>query len=481
MIQFSSLSLGATYDFALATDVNDSVDFSLIDAGQLGQLQQSPGIDVIVLQGGNDTALDTDEGRYFFGNAGNDSIDLQGGNDFGSGGRDSDTLTGGNGDDSLFGNLGDDSLSGDAGNDRILGGQGEDKISGGAGNDYLGGDKGSDTLTGGDGADTFVLQAGFGIDTVTDFEVTRDKFILPAGVKFETLKFDEISASETEIFIVGATSPLVVVVGVGSQNFKEAFFIEPEVTPGNTMESSFDLGVVEGARQLDGFVGALDTYDFYKFSLKEYTILKLDDYDGSSLSLRVFGDLNRDGKNTITDYSKIFQSTYSQEEDHIQRLDWSTNYRDVGLPPGEYSILFSSEQHYEEIYSYNLMFEKTPINSKFDPSSSLKNAYDLGNINDSLKITEYVGKFDTDDMYKVIVSKQGILQVSLVDPGNTSYYRSQTIGSSIILDVDQDGSFDNKVDKDLGVSSAVSPGQYYIRVKSEGDAGEMYQLSLSLS
>jgi Ca2+-binding RTX toxin-like protein len=108
MIQFSSLSLGATYDFALATDVNDSVDFSLIDAGQLGQLQQSPGIDAIVLQGGNDTALDTDEGRYFFGNAGNDSIDLQGGNDFGSGGRDSDTLTGGNGDDSLFGNLGDD-------------------------------------------------------------------------------------------------------------------------------------------------------------------------------------------------------------------------------------------------------------------------------------------------------------------------------------------------------------------------------------
>jgi len=40
MIQFSSLSLGATYDFAWATDVNDSIGFSLIDDESLSELQR---------------------------------------------------------------------------------------------------------------------------------------------------------------------------------------------------------------------------------------------------------------------------------------------------------------------------------------------------------------------------------------------------------------------------------------------------------
>jgi hypothetical protein len=347
-----------------------------------------------------------------------------------------------------------------------LGGQGEDKISGGAGNDYLGGDKGSDTLTGGDGADTFVLQAGFGIDTVTDFEVTQDKFILPAGVKFETLKFDEISASETEIFIVGATSPLVFVVGVGAQDFKEAFFIEPEITPGNASKPSFDLGVVEGVRQFDGFVGALDPYDFFKFSVQDYTTINTLESSGN-IYVDIFGDVNRDGQRLVEIDDGYYD--FLGGEDKIPSNSSDGRF---SLPPGEYTLAFS-DLNSEELYSYELMFSKSPLNSRFDPPSSLRSAYDLGVIDtdETISITEYVGTFDTSDIYKVSVSK----------PGTLSAYKSEGYNDSeIILDVNKNGIFESQTDKELGYSSAVGVGEYYIEV-TRTSSSDIYQLDISLS
>ena len=50
----------------------------------------------------------------------------------------------------------------------------DDSLDGGVGDDTLIGGEGNDTLTGGDGADTFVIGAGDGNDTITDFDVDND-------------------------------------------------------------------------------------------------------------------------------------------------------------------------------------------------------------------------------------------------------------------------------------------------------------------
>jgi Ca2+-binding RTX toxin-like protein len=87
------------------------------------------------------------------------------------GGDGNDTLDGDDGDDQLFGHGDDDILNGGNGADFLAGGLGNDVMDGGAGSDFLSGEQGNDTMTGGVGAfDYFLMQNGFGNDTITDFE-----------------------------------------------------------------------------------------------------------------------------------------------------------------------------------------------------------------------------------------------------------------------------------------------------------------------
>jgi Ca2+-binding RTX toxin-like protein len=122
------------------------------------------------------------------GYAGNDSISGGDGSDTLRGGPDSDTVSGGAGNDAhLNGNVGADSVSGGAGDDSVYGGKDNDTIAGDDGNDRLSGDLGADQMTGGAGADTFVIRAGFGADTVTDFSAAQgDKILLATGATYTT-------------------------------------------------------------------------------------------------------------------------------------------------------------------------------------------------------------------------------------------------------------------------------------------------------
>ena len=68
------------------------------------------------------------------------------------------------------------------GNDTIEGNALDNILKSGAGDDTLTGGSGDDTLTGGSGEDTFVLDAVFGDDTITDFDVSSDMIDLSAIV-----------------------------------------------------------------------------------------------------------------------------------------------------------------------------------------------------------------------------------------------------------------------------------------------------------
>jgi Ca2+-binding RTX toxin-like protein len=128
------------------------------------------------------------------------------------------TQTGGSSNDILTGTAGNDSLKGLRGNDILIGNAGNDTLIGGNGKDTLTGGPGTDTLTGGNGQDIFVFASGEGIDTITDFNLERDKIGLTEGLTFGNLSF-----SGNEILM--GSDVLAVLTGVNTNTLTASNFV----------------------------------------------------------------------------------------------------------------------------------------------------------------------------------------------------------------------------------------------------------------
>jgi Ca2+-binding RTX toxin-like protein len=86
------------------------------------------------------------------------------------GSQGNDDITGGNGANFLDGQGGNDRLIGNGGADTILGGGGNDTINAGAGSDVVDGGAGDDIINTGTGNDRIILAAGFGNDSINQFD-----------------------------------------------------------------------------------------------------------------------------------------------------------------------------------------------------------------------------------------------------------------------------------------------------------------------
>jgi Ca2+-binding RTX toxin-like protein len=168
------------------------------------------------------TPVATEGNDFLWGTPNDDSIDALGGNDVLTGSLGADHLNGGDGFDTvdysasalgvmvdmargmgftgdaegdtyvsiervvgsqhgdvIVGNHNGMTLEGGNGDDWLSGGLGNDRIVGGAGNDTLRGDIASGTVRDPGGVDQFVLGLDTGRDLIVDFEVSKDKIVLP--------------------------------------------------------------------------------------------------------------------------------------------------------------------------------------------------------------------------------------------------------------------------------------------------------------
>jgi Tol biopolymer transport system component len=134
-----------------------------------------------------------------------------------------DNLTGTSGNDIINGSEGDDVLIGLRGNDVLNGGDGNDILSGGKGSDTLNGGLGNDNLVGGGAKDVFVLGAGLGVDTISDFTNSQDIIQLINGLTFGQLSVSP-GTNGTLIRVASSGEVLASVTGVapnliGSEDF----------------------------------------------------------------------------------------------------------------------------------------------------------------------------------------------------------------------------------------------------------------------
>lgn len=156
---------------------------------------------------GDDTLVGQGNDNRLFGGIGRDTLNGSGGSDtlFGDegddylvGGLDGDFLVGGEGDDLLEGGEGDDDLIGGPGQDRLIGGAGVDSLtSGGGGAVMIGGDGGDDYFVN-SSSDQIIEQA---LDTGTDIVFATVDFTLSANVENLTLN----GAKSTTLFGTGNT------------------------------------------------------------------------------------------------------------------------------------------------------------------------------------------------------------------------------------------------------------------------------------
>ena len=153
-------------------DANEGTDevISLLSSYTLGGNVDGLSFDVgavNVLGKGN--ALEND----IFADAGNDQLEGLGGNDRLYGREGNDQLSGGDGRDTLYGETGNDTLNGGAGNDELIGGAGIDTLAGGSGDD---------TYVVTDGGDVIQEIANGGIDFVgTTVNLTLSAFVENVG------------------------------------------------------------------------------------------------------------------------------------------------------------------------------------------------------------------------------------------------------------------------------------------------------------
>jgi len=107
---------------------------------------------------------------------------------------------------SIDGGGGNDQITGSAGDDWIIGRAGTDTLNGGPGTDIIDGGAGNDTLRGGLGNDTFKFAAGFGNDTIPDFDANptggQDKIDL-RGMGLTYANITHTAGSNTVITVPG--------------------------------------------------------------------------------------------------------------------------------------------------------------------------------------------------------------------------------------------------------------------------------------
>ncbi|HEX8064325.1 MAG TPA: cadherin domain-containing protein, partial [Allosphingosinicella sp.] len=180
--------------------------------GGANRIDGLDGNNVIHGWAGDDVLLAGTGADFLYGDDGDDAISGADGIDTMDGGNGNDRLTGGAGNDKLRGEDGDDVLNagegddsiveGGLGQDHIFGEQGNDILTGGAGDDLIGGGTGNDTMDGAAGNDIFLVERGFGTDTIADTDGVNI-------LQFADASFDQLwltrSGSDLLVRVVGTT------------------------------------------------------------------------------------------------------------------------------------------------------------------------------------------------------------------------------------------------------------------------------------
>lgn len=233
-----------------------------------------------------------------------------------------------------------------------------------------------------------------------------------------------------------------------------SFLPDPVDNAGNTLLTARNINPLSTtAATYTDYVSGSDNSDHYRFDLTNSALVNFTlTPDTANADLQI---LNSSG----VAIQGSFQSGVTP--DTIRR----------SLTSGTYYILVTPGLGAATTYS--LSVSATPISPDQAPNTYL-NGFDLGALNGSRSINEFVGNIDTNDYYKFTLGGTG--QVDLTLSGLTDNADVQLLNSS--NSVIQTSANSGTSNESISVSN-LTAGTYYIRVYTTGLANTLYNLNIT--
>ncbi|UXE58898.1 MAG: hypothetical protein KA717_23210 [Woronichinia naegeliana WA131] len=245
--------------------------------------------------------------------------------------------------------------------------------------------------------------------------------------------------------------------------------------PGNTLSTAYNIGNLTGTQTITEFVGSVDLFDYYKFSLTGTNdiTLQLSGVTQNYLYAKIYYDSNNNGLIDSGDelYSNIAGSGYNAQIN-------------TTLGAGNYYIGVS--QYYSNVnsnYSLQLSATSAPASIASNPGNTLSTAYNIGNLTGTQTITEFVGSVDLFDYYKF--SLTGTNDITLQLSGVTQNY----LYAKIYYDSNNNGLIDSGDELysniagsgyNAQINTTLGAGNYYIGVSQYySNVNSNYSLQLS--
>ena len=225
--------------------------------------------------------------------AGNDYLYGRAGNDTLNGGAENDYIYGGDGDDTLAGGTGVDLIYGGNGNDTLQGGDDNDTLYGDAGNDILDGGAGNDTLIGGTGSETYLFGKGYGLDTISNYDI---------GVgKLDSIQFAE-DVLPTDVSITRSGDNLILTIVSTGDKLTVSNYFNTDATGAYKVEvinfadgTAWDVDAVKAKAT----VGTADANTLYGYATA-------DNIDGLAGNDYIYGRVGNDTLNGGADNDTVY-------------------------------------------------------------------------------------------------------------------------------------------------------------------------------
>lgn len=231
----------------------------------------------------------------------------------------------------------------------------------------------------------------------------------------------------------------------------DATAVEPDLA-GNSRRQARNIGVLNGGKIFNDFVGSNDTEDYYKFRLNETSDVEL-----------VLSGLSEDADmKLLGSNGQLLQSF--PENGTKQELIFDT------LSKGTYYVQISP--YFGANTDYKLSLKTVESEVEDIGGNSRRQAYNIGLLNSNEVFNEFVGEEDTEDYYKFRLNQTSDIEIVLSGLSEDADLQLLSSNGQILQSFPETGTTSELI------FDSLNKGTYYVRVFPYFGTDTNYQLNI---